>query len=155
MSFALCSQSSKLTCCFATSLSELLYVPMPELKTASQKSESILIGANTGISVSGGDADSVTGGKWEDEEERRFFEEIPDLKDYVPRSVLGLEGDSDDAIEADNKEKEKERMQEEVRKLEEELTELKVGEDGRANGDAATTQGETYADPDEGEDEDE
>ena len=135
------------------SLSELLYVPMPELKTASQKSESILIGANTGISVSGGDAESTTGGKWEDEEERRFFEEIPDLKDYVPRSVLGLEGESDEAADADSKEKEKERVQEEVRKLEEELADLKVNENGQANGDAAA-QGGANTD-DEGDDEDE
>lgn len=126
---------------------------MPELKTASQKSESILIGAHTGISVNGGDAESVTGGKWEDEEERRFFEEIPDLKDYVPKSVLGLEGDSDEAADADSKEKEKERVQEEVRKLEEELAELKVGEDGQVNGDAAD--GDANAKADEGEDEDE
>ena len=128
---------------------------MPELKTASQKSESILIGTNTGISVSDGDADSVTGGKWEDEEERRFFEEIPDLKDYVPRSLLGLEGDSNETVDADIKEKEKERVQEEVRKLEEELAELKVSEDEKADGDAATTQGDAGTNADEGEDEDE
>ena len=72
------------------------------------------------------------GGKWEDEEERRFYEEIPDLKDYVPRSVLGLEGDGDEEKE-DGKEKErqeKERVEEEVRKLEEELAEMKIDTDG-------------------------
>ena len=90
---------------------------MPTLKTATQKSESIRIGANTGSSLLGGDGDeSGGGGKWEDEEERRFFEEFPDLKDYVPRSVLGLEGDGDDE-KGDGKEKErqeKERVEEEV-----------------------------------------
>lgn len=128
---------------------------MPELKTASQKSESILIGAHTGLSLPGGDAESVAGGKWEDEEERRFFEEIPDLKDYVPRSVLGLEGDSDEAVDTDSKEKEKERVQEEVRKLEEELAGLKVDEDGQVNGDAAADRGDANVKADEGEDEDE
>ena len=79
---------------------------MPTLKTASQKSESIQIGMNTGLGGLGGDGDEMTGGggKWEDEEERRFFEEIPDLKDYVPRSVLGLEGEGDETKD-DGKEK--------------------------------------------------
>ena len=107
---------------------------MPTLKTASQKSESIQIGMNTGLGGLGGDGDEMTGGggKWEDEEERRFFEEIPDLKDYVPRSVLGLEGDGDETKD-DGKEKErkeKERVEEEVRKLEEELAEMKIDADG-------------------------
>ncbi|KAH9851383.1 ARM repeat-containing protein [Lenzites betulinus] len=117
------------------SLSELLYLPMPMLKTASQKTESIQIGMNTGSSILGGDTDDTmgTGGKWEDEEERRFFEETPDLKDYVPRSVLGLEGDAD-SEDADGKEKErmeKEMVEEEFRKLEEELAEMKIDENGR------------------------
>ncbi|TFK84735.1 transcription factor [Polyporus arcularius HHB13444] len=118
------------------SLSELLYLPMPTLKTASQKSESIQIGVSSGSSLLGGDSDDLTGagGKWEDEEERRFYEEIPDLKDYVPRSVLGIEGDGDEETE-DGKEKErqeKERVEEEVRKLEEELADMKIDADGGA-----------------------
>ncbi|KAH9917919.1 transcription factor [Epithele typhae] len=113
-----------------------LYLPMPTLKTASQKSESIQIGVSTGSSILGGDGDEGVGGggKWEDEEERRFFEEIPDIKDYVPRSVLGLDGEGDDDSE-DGKEKErqdKERVEEEVRKLEEELAGMKVDGEGKA-----------------------
>ena len=129
------------------SLSEQLYLPMPTLKTASQKSESIQIGTNTGSSLLGGDDDmSGGGGKWEDEEERRFFEEIPDLKDYIPRSVLGLEGDTDDEKD-DGKEKErqeKERVEEEVRKLEEELAEMKIDGEGHAmtNGKAGGEDGD-------------
>ena len=107
---------------------------MPTLKTASQKSESIQIGMNSGSNLLGSESDEMTGagGKWEDEEERRFYEEIPDLKDYVPRSVLGLEGDGDEEKD-DGKEKErqeKERVEEEVRKLEEELAEMKIDTDG-------------------------
>ncbi|KAH9915683.1 ARM repeat-containing protein [Fomitopsis serialis] len=138
-------------------LSELLYLPMPALKTASQRTESILIGANTGISVPGGDVESVTGGKWEDEEERRFFEDIPDLKDYVPRSVLGLEGEADETADVGNKEKEKkdqERVQEEVRKLEEELAGLKVNDEGQANGVALTAQDDVNPKSEEDDDED-
>ena len=68
----------------------------------------------------------TSGGKWEDEEERRFFEDVQDLKDFVPASVLGVEG-SYEAGEDDAKELEQERLdqeREEVRKLEEELERL-------------------------------
>lgn len=82
-----------------------------------------MIGSNT--THPNGDAEEIvtTGGKWEDEEERRFFEDIQDLKDFVPSSVLGVEED----IEEDSKEIEQERVErekEEVRKLEEELERL-------------------------------
>lgn len=89
----------------------------------------------------------TSGGKWEDEEEKRFFEDIQDLKDFVPKSVLGLdesEGDGTDdmAKEADKEEVEeterleKAKVKEEVRKLEEELEGLKLAENrnGNANG---------------------
>ncbi|KAI0824048.1 ARM repeat-containing protein [Trametes gibbosa] len=120
------------------SLSELLYLPMPTLKTASQKTESIQIGMNTGSNILGGDTDDIiaSGGKWEDEEERRFFEETPDLKDYVPRSVLGLEGETE-SEDVDGKEKErraKEMVEEEFRRLEEELAEMKIDENGHIAG---------------------
>ncbi|KAJ7076399.1 armadillo-type protein [Mycena belliarum] len=116
------------------SLSELLYLPLPSLPTNSQKSDSILIGSNRSNNLGGDDADEVmgSGGKWEDEEERRFFEDVQDLKDFVPRGVLGI--DEVDGKEADSDsegEREKERIEkekEEVRKLEEELEHL--GETG-------------------------
>ncbi|KJA29027.1 hypothetical protein HYPSUDRAFT_33531 [Hypholoma sublateritium FD-334 SS-4] len=106
------------------SLSELLYLPLPSLPTASQKSDSILIGSNS--SHMNGDSDEIltTGGKWEDEEERRFFEDVQDLKDFVPSSVLGVE---EEVEEEETKELERERAErekEEVRKLEEELEKL-------------------------------
>lgn len=110
-----------------SSLSELLYLPLPSLPTISQKSDSILIGSNNPNHLSDdGDDILVTGGKWEDEEERRFFEDIQDLKDFVPSSVLGI-GESGEDEGEDEKEKEKERLdreREEVRKLEEELQKL-------------------------------
>lgn len=71
---------------------------------------------------------TITGGKWEDEEERRFFEEVQDLKDFVPSSVLGID-EANESDEEETKEKEKERIEkekEEVRKLEEELEKLSV-----------------------------
>ncbi|KAJ6587022.1 transcription factor [Mycena vulgaris] len=115
------------------SLSELLYLPLPSLPTNSQKSDSILIGSNRSNHLAGEDTDEVmgSGGKWEDEEERRFFEDVQDLKDFVPRGVLGIdemEGKESDSDPEGEKEKERiEKEKEEVRKLEEELERL--GED--------------------------
>ncbi|CCL99869.1 uncharacterized protein FIBRA_01894 [Fibroporia radiculosa] len=114
-------------------LSELLYVPMPSLKTMTQKSESILIGTNTGLNTVGADAESVVGGKWEDEEERRFFEDVPDLKDYVPRSVLGVENGEIDMTEEEKEKREKEK--EDMKKLEEEL----AGMNSKIEADAMTS----------------
>jgi regulator of nonsense transcripts 2 len=106
---------------------------MPELPTASQKADSILIGTNSG-SILGGDGEEMVmsaGGKWEDEEERRFFEEIQDLKDFVPRGVLGIEEDTETKQAHEEKDKrEKERMEEEVRKIDEELEGLSRQESG-------------------------
>ncbi|KZT08499.1 transcription factor [Laetiporus sulphureus 93-53] len=136
-------------------LSELLYLPMPTLKTAAQKSESILIGTNTGIGGVGMEIETVTGGKWEDEEERRFFEDIPDLKNYVPRNVLGVESEADEGTEGDSKEKEeKEKVEEQVRKLEEELAGLKVAEEGEMNGDVTATEANIEEGAQKDEDED-
>lgn len=68
----------------------------------------------------------VVGGKWEDEEERRYYEDVQDLKDYVPSSVLGIDS-MNEAADVSEKDKDQERIQqekEEVRQLEEELQKL-------------------------------
>lgn len=112
---------------------------MPTLPTSSQKSESIQIGVNNGSSLEDTDDIVVTGGKWEDEEERRFFEDIQDLKDFVPKSVLGID-ESEATAEPSTTEQaaeEQEREKEEVRKLEEELAKLSVA-DGSAHKEEAT-----------------
>ncbi|KAH8119395.1 transcription factor [Phellopilus nigrolimitatus] len=118
-------------------LSELLYLPMPTLSTATQKSDSIIVS-------SGGQQDSqediyTSGGKWEDEEERRFFEDLQDMRDFVPRSVLGLDeketenangGESENAKDEEIKERERrEREDDEAKELEKELKRLEI-EDG-------------------------
>ncbi|KAF9051213.1 transcription factor [Hymenopellis radicata] len=111
------------------SLSELLYLPMPILPTSSQKSDSIQIGSNTSNQFSSDDSDdmNISGGKWEDEEERRFFEDVQDLKDFVPKSVLGLDdADANETQEIDAKDREAE-DKEDIRKLEEELEKLAEG----------------------------
>lgn len=110
------------------SLSELLYLPLPSLPTVSQKSDSILIGSNS--NQVNGDSEEIltTGGKWEDEEERRFYEDVQDLKDFVPSSVLGVEvaAEGEDSKEAEQERVDREK--EEVRKLEEELENLSVND---------------------------
>lgn len=114
-------------------LSELLYLPLPSLPTTSQKSDSILIGANNANHL-GDDSDEAlltSGGKWEDEEERRFFEDIPDLKDFVPKSVLGIE-DEEREVDEEREKAEKAKAEEEARKLEEELEGLKLGDSNTA-----------------------
>ncbi|THG98656.1 hypothetical protein EW026_g3557 [Hermanssonia centrifuga] len=140
-------------------LSELLYLPLPKLKAASHKVDSIQIGGNTGGNL-GGDIDldeAARGGKWEDEEERRFFEDISDLKDYVPKGILGLEEDNESDSEETKEEKEKkekERVEEEVRKLEEELAGMEVSGEGgqptapKTNGNSTAPDAEADAEDD-------
>lgn len=98
------------------------------MPTVSQKSDSILIGSNSNQINGESDEILITGGKWEDEEERRFYEDVQDLKDFVPSSVLGVESAAEGE---DSKEAEQERVdreKEEVRKLEEELENLSVND---------------------------
>jgi hypothetical protein len=100
---------------------------MPSLPTASQTSNSIQIGSNTS-SLLAEDADELallaSGGKWEDEEERRFFEDIQDLREVVPKSILGVEEGKE--VKEENAEEKQKAEAEEVRKLEEELAGLSV-----------------------------
>ncbi|KXN85361.1 Regulator of nonsense transcripts 2 [Leucoagaricus sp. SymC.cos] len=108
------------------SLSELLYQPLPTLPTATQKSDSIQIGSSHGSMFNDSEDTAVVGGKWEDEEERRYYEDLQDLKDYVPSSVLGIDS-SNETMEDTEKDREQERIEqekEEVRQLEEELQKL-------------------------------
>ncbi|KAH7925540.1 ARM repeat-containing protein [Leucogyrophana mollusca] len=120
-------------------LSELLYLPMPSLPTVSQKSDSIQIGTNAagGLGDDAEESTLVSGGKWEDEEERRFFEDIQDLKEFVPKSVLGIEGEEKEEKEIDEERKkaDKEKAEEQARKLEEELEGLKSDSEKGMNGD--------------------
>ncbi|KZT24214.1 ARM repeat-containing protein [Neolentinus lepideus HHB14362 ss-1] len=128
-------------------LSELLYLPMPELPTITQKSESILIGGGTnGLSDDIDESLLTVGGKWEDDEERRFFEDILDLKDMVPKSVLGIEEEKDAEKDEEEKKKEKEREEEEVRKLEKEIEGLSLAEDANDNGVGKNTESDDSED---------
>jgi regulator of nonsense transcripts 2 len=134
-------------------LSELLYRPMPKLAKASAKTDSIQIGANDGTRLSGDDSDdfNISGGKWEDEEERRFYEDIQDIKDFVPWSVLGLEQEADKS-EPETEESlqtKADKEKEEVRKLEEELEKLADNGAGLAESADSASGEEAESDEDE------
>lgn len=129
-----------------SSLSELLYVPMPSLPVNTQKSDSIAISA-----IGTQDTQEeifTTGGKWEDEEERRFFEDIQDLRDFVPKSLLGIDEQEEEDEDGEKKteeelsnEKEKKNQEEaEVLELEKELKRLEE-ENVEQNGDVVTGNG--------------
>lgn len=115
-------------------LSELLNLPMPALPTASQRSDSIQIGGNASTGA-GDDADvafTTSGGKWEDEEERKFFEDIQDLKDFVPKNFLGI--DAEEKTEFEEKERvEREKAEAEAKNLAEELKSLETNGDFHNN----------------------
>ncbi|KAL5485215.1 NMD2 [Sanghuangporus weigelae] len=116
-------------------LSELLNLPVPTLPSATQKKDAILL-ASGGQQVAQEEIFS-TGGKWEDEEERRFYEEIQDLRDFVPKSVLGLdEADSGNLNEKSEPDKaaddqleweRKKQAEDEAKELEKELKRLELG----------------------------
>ena len=117
---------------------------MPTLPTSSSTGNSIQIGTSTGGLLSD-DADEAAfaalGGKWEDEEERRFYEDIQDLREVMPKSILGIE-ESVEAIKENDEgdtDAKKNAEDEEVKRLQEELAGLEVsGGALHANGKADT-----------------
>lgn len=135
-------------------LSDLLYLPMPSLPTNTQKNESvILLSASSGSQHDSEEASFPTGGKWEDEEEKRFYEDLQDLRDFVPKSVLGLdskekqgEQQKEQEAKTDHDVKEKERKeveQAEIQMLEKEIEGLALnGVDKTPNGTINSTEGE-------------
>lgn len=127
---------------------------MPALPTASQKSDSIQIGSHPGgiLADESEDVSLASGGKWEDEEERKFFEDIQDLKDFVPKSVLGIESEegTDKAADEDREKLEKEKAEVEAKKLEQELEGLKANGDIHTNGHAHTGSGADPSDEEDG-----
>jgi len=84
--------------------SDLLGLPMPDLSNSSKNAS---IGLNLNSNSTTLDRDraelelAIASGKspWEDEDSRRFYEEIPDLKDMVPMSLLS-KGQSTSSLKA-------------------------------------------------------
>ena len=125
---------------------------MPTLPTSSSTGNSIQIGTSTGALLSD-DAEEAAfaalGGKWEDEEERRFFEDIQDLSEIVPKSILGIDDSKDDVIKDDESDAQakKNAEDEEVKRLQEELACLEApGGALRVNGKADSQEAEAEED---------
>lgn len=124
---------------------------MPNLPSASQKSESIMIGSNAGKGL-GEDGEltlSTAGGKWEDEEERRFFEDIQDLRDFVPKSMLGLEDGEDKTSPGEEEKKPDEDLKVDMEKLDEELAGLESKVTNGVTEEEASTNGDVSDEEDE------
>ncbi|EGG03325.1 uncharacterized protein MELLADRAFT_90304 [Melampsora larici-populina 98AG31] len=100
------------------SLSETLSLTPPTLPEASASSPTNAI-TGTGPSAFGGVSDL---GIWADEEEKKFYEELIDLRDEVPVMLLGLDAPEKKAETSDPVEAEKD----EQAKLEEEMEKLAV-----------------------------
>jgi regulator of nonsense transcripts 2 len=127
---------------------------MPTLPTSSSTGNSIQIGSSTGALFSDDAEDAAfaaLGGKWEDEEERRFFEDIQDLREIVPKSILGIEDTKDVVKEIDESDAEakKNAEDEEVKRLQEELAGLEA-QDGAQQVNGETGSQEAEEDEDDG-----
>ncbi|KAJ9104356.1 hypothetical protein QFC19_003998 [Naganishia cerealis] len=73
------------------SLADLLNLTPPKLPTAASLAKSGLQIVNTGSAFDKEGDDSAAGtGIWDDDEERKFYEDILDLADDVPPTFLGL-----------------------------------------------------------------
>ena len=84
------------------SLAELLELTAPTLPTATSLSKSGLQIVETQSSFTVRDDGPVFGGIWDDEEERRFYEDILDLKQIIPSSLLGIKETKTDTATAEN-----------------------------------------------------
>jgi regulator of nonsense transcripts 2 len=91
---------------------------MPTLRAAQQQQTSI--GVSTAGTALGSAAEDMTvypaGGVWEDDEEQKFYEDLPDLADFLPRNALGIQ--ASDTADEDSKTNEESRKNEEAELLE-------------------------------------
>ncbi len=72
------------------SLADLLGLTPPVLPTAASLSKSGLQIVETTSSFTVRDDGPIAGGIWDDEEERRFYEDLLDLKEVVPAGLLNI-----------------------------------------------------------------
>jgi len=106
-------------------LSDLLYLPMPTLPAQTHKVDTIIVTSSKNRDVR--EEFNASGAKWEDEEERRFFEDLQDLQDFVSKGQLGIEEKSEsESSESDAENERKERAEAEVKELEKELKKLEL-----------------------------
>ncbi|TXT09089.1 hypothetical protein VHUM_02563 [Vanrija humicola] len=92
-------------------LADLLGLSPPVLPTAASLAKSGLQIVNSTSSFTVRD-DGVGNGIWDDEEERKFYEQIPDLIDLVPPALLGIKDKSAATKEAPKAEDEEDQVAE-------------------------------------------
>ncbi|WVN87840.1 uncharacterized protein L203_103035 [Cryptococcus depauperatus CBS 7841] len=109
-------------------LAELLALAPPTLPTAASLSKSGLQIVESSSSFTIRDDGPIRGGIWDDDEELKFYEDLIDLKEMVPTSLLGIKDKEDiqdkQGQEAENKEEEHNKNNEEELKKELEKMEL-------------------------------
>jgi len=77
---------------------------------------------------------------WEDEEERKFYEDIVDLSEFVPGGILGVkektedEKEKDKAVEAGVEQERKEREEKDADDIQRQLESLEEGAEVVPNG---------------------
>lgn len=76
--------------CLLNRLAELLNLEAPTLPTAASLSKSSLQIVETGSAFTRGEDLVASGGIYDDEEERKFYEDVLDLAEDVPGTLLGL-----------------------------------------------------------------
>lgn len=87
----------------------------------------------------GGIEDIPLGGMWEDDEQRRFYEDLPDLAELVPAALLGVERKEQEKERPDEEERvrieEEEREREMMEQVQRELEGFEKGDDAPAAAD--------------------
>ncbi|ADV23037.1 hypothetical protein I315_04869 [Cryptococcus gattii Ru294] len=97
-------------------LADLLNLTPPTLPTAASLSKSGLQIVESSSSFTVRDDGPVAGGIWDDEEEQKFYQDLVDLKEVVPASLLGIkekskEDDQEGGGESQDKSEEEEENQ--------------------------------------------
>lgn len=103
-------------------LADLLNLTPPTLPTAASLSKSGLQIVESTSSFTVRDDGPIAGGIWDDEEEQKFYQDLIDLKEVVPASLLGIrEKSKDEDHEGSGSQREEEKEEEEAaRKADEE-----------------------------------
>lgn len=121
-------------------LADLLHLPAPVFPTlaASKGTSTVLVLDNANPFSRGGIEDIPLGGMWEDDEQRRFYEDLPDLAELVPAGLLGVETKDQDAEKPDSDAQARYAEEEREREMMEQVQrELEGFENGAAAGAAA------------------
>ncbi|KAL1407550.1 mRNA decay protein [Vanrija albida] len=119
-------------------LADLLGLSPPVLPTAASLAKSGLQIVNSTSSFTVRD-DGAGNGIWDDDEERRFYEQIPDLIDLVPPALLGIkdksaaakestkpEGEEDQAVEAETADADAEAQKRDEEDIRRQLAQLEL-----------------------------